>query len=720
MVIRQFRAAAAAFFLLVSAGISAGFAAERIDLNANWQFRIDPDKTGAKHGWTQAAPIAVDTVSIPHTWNVGRHEDFEGTAWYFRSFVLPPGMRSSHVELHFGATFYRARVWVNGVEAGSHEGGHTAWFCDVTHLVKARNVVSVEINNEPGVATIPGYGMDLKDGGSVWYDWWHYGGIVRDVWLTVGEPVVLRRQHVRSKIDLASESVSADVSDEIAIDNFSKQAAKLKLKVDLISPDNEQTVSLGVKDVSAAPGTTVVKLGAKLDTVRLWHFDHPEVYRVETTLLDASGSPMDVLTDNYGFRVLELRDRHLYLNGERVRLSGMTRHAESPYEGLAETRGTMLHDYSEMKELQVTLTRPVHYPQHPYILDFCDRKGILLIPEIPIWHFSERQLSDPKVIALAKRMMTEMIEESWNHPAIFAWSVCNESSTNTPGGVAYFKTMYDVVKELDPDRYVSYADDRIQSGADPKMNAASYADFVMMNEYFGTWHGDPALLRPALERAGREYPGKMIVISEFGAAGIFAKDKVEGDALRRKIIREHLEAFRQYDYIGGAILWCYQDYRSHRNLRPGETGGLVEMGVVDENRQRYPSFDLWKEENSPARAVVQFLYDHGVPSGLSATVSRRGENDLPSYPLHGYRAVWEVRDDRLNLVAKGSRAFGDIGSPRHIEAGFKAPGVRALHLTFKLVRATGATAYEQSVDWSAGTAGGETVQGMQERGVQVP
>jgi len=712
----RFRRLAPLLFALVSLS----FASERIDLNGHWQFRIDPDKTGARHGWTQAAPIAVDTVSVPHTWNVGRYEDFEGTAWYFRTVVLPAGMQSKHVELHFGATFYKARVWVNGVEAGSHEGGHTAWFCDITHLLKASNTIAVEINNEPGVATIPGFAMDLKEGGNLWYDWWHYGGIVRDVWLTAGEPVLARRQHVRSKINLASDSVSADVSDEISIENFSKQAARLKLKVDLISPDNEQRIPLGVKDFTAAAGTTAIKIDAKLDSVRLWHFDHPEVYQVEATLFDASGTPVDTLRDNYGFRVLELRDRHLYLNGERVRLSGMTRHAESPYEGLAETRGTMLHDYSELKELQVTLTRPVHYPQHPYILDFCDRNGILLIPEIPIWHFSEQQFTDPKVIALAKQMMAEMIEENWNHPAILGWSVCNESSTNTPGGVEYFRTMYDAVKALDPERYISYADDRIQSGADPKMNAASYADFVMMNEYFGTWHGDPALLKPALERVGREYPGKMIVISEFGVAGIFANDKVEGDALRRKIIREHLDLFRQYDFIGGAILWCYQDYRSHRNLRPGENAGYVEMGIVDENRQRYPSFDLWKEENSPAHVQLRFLYAGGAPSGLSATVSRRGENDLPSYPLHGYRAVWEVRDETRKLITSGSRSFGDIGSPRHIEVPFRAPGAKALHLTIKLVRPTGYTASEQTIDWSSGPSGGDSVQEMRERGLQVP
>ena len=144
------------------------------------------------------------------------------------------------------------------------------------------------------------------------------------------------------------------------------------------------------------------------------------------------------------------------------------------------------------------------------------------------------------------------------------------------------------------------------------------------------------------------------------------------------------------------------------------------MGIVDENRQRYPSFDLWKEENSPAHVQLRFLYAGGAPAGLSATVSRRGENDLPSYPLHGYRAVWEVRDETRKLITSGSRSFGDIGSPRHIEVPFRAPGAKALHLTIKLVRPTGYTASEQTIDWSSGPSGGDSVQEMRERGLQVP
>jgi beta-glucuronidase len=98
--------------------------ATRIDLNRDWQFRADPEGSGAASGWNSAIPPDTTSVTVPHTWNIGRLHDYLGVAWYFRRFEAPPA--GAHVELHFGATFYSARVWLNGEEIGAHEGGFTA------------------------------------------------------------------------------------------------------------------------------------------------------------------------------------------------------------------------------------------------------------------------------------------------------------------------------------------------------------------------------------------------------------------------------------------------------------------------------------------------------------------------------------------------------------------------------------------------------------------
>jgi beta-glucuronidase len=156
--------------------------------------------------------------------------------------------------------------------------------------------------------------------------------------------------------------------------------------------------------------------------------------------------------------------------------TGIARHEDSPWEGLAETSGTIKADYDTLEKLHVRLTRPVHDPQHELILDYADRRGILVIPEIPMWQFSEEQMKDPKVISLARHMFQEMIEEDENHPSIFAWSVCNESEATTKGGGAYIDLTRDWIHQLDTGRFVTCADNDLALGPDPKQEAANDVD----------------------------------------------------------------------------------------------------------------------------------------------------------------------------------------------------------------------------------------------------
>jgi beta-galactosidase/beta-glucuronidase len=60
-------------------GLSRAAAATRIDLNGEWQFCLDPEKNGEQLGWTAQLPGEAETVRVPHTWSIGRHEDYEGT-----------------------------------------------------------------------------------------------------------------------------------------------------------------------------------------------------------------------------------------------------------------------------------------------------------------------------------------------------------------------------------------------------------------------------------------------------------------------------------------------------------------------------------------------------------------------------------------------------------------------------------------------------------------
>jgi hypothetical protein len=419
-------------------------------------------------------------------------------------------------------------------------------------------------------------------------------------------------------------------------------------------------------------------------------------YQMNLRVVDAEGRVLASDSEMFGLRSIEIRDRHLLINGERVRLTGMTRHADSPWEGAAETRGTWLHDWEDMKSLNMHLTRPVHYAPDPAVADFADENGILLIPEIPVWQASEQQLSNPQYLALAKQQMRELIEQYGNRPSVFAWSVMNESAAGTPGGIRFFREMRDYIKSLDPDRPVTLADDNLPKLNRAEESAANDADFLMMNQYFGAWHGPREALDPALDKVDRLFPTKMVIISELGYPGIFARNPADADPARVSILREQMPLLARRDWIAGAILWCYQDYKSRRYYWPGQEQGYLEHGIVDENRQRKPSYFTWKELNEPARLEVNWTRDAaGKPKAFKLTMTPNTEAQLPYLPLSSYRLYWQLVGKENRAFASGGTGIFGMNQPTIEQKVAKAPEDGEFRLVAGLQRPDGSIAVER-------------------------
>jgi beta-glucuronidase len=697
----------------------------RTDLDLDWQFRADPTLAGDAAGWNSSIPPDTRSIDVPHTWNAGGLHDYLGVAWYFHQFDLPPLAPGAHVELHFGATFYSAHVWLNGVELGGHEGGFTAYAFDVTSKLRAQNMIAVRIDNRPGIATIPGFAERGSPGASqpeVRYDWWTFGGIVRDVWLTTSGTAWVGRQTIRTS-PLAD---GAMIHDRIILERAlapgapatrsapttvrsapstirraptTARSAPIAMRVTAFDPDGREAAS-ETRMISLAAGATDLAVSLKLKQPKLWSIDRPNLYRMVVELSGRNNELLDEHSEAFGVRTVEIRERHLLVNGERVRLTGLARHEDSPWEGLAETKGTIWHDFDDMRALHTTLTRPVHYPQHPLVLDYADRHGILLIPEIPVWQFSEEQLSDPRVLALAQRQMREMIEEAGNHPSIFAWSVANESAMSTPGGIAYFRAMRDMIRKLDPDRFVSFTDDKLPKLERAEQSAANDADFVMMNQYYGSWHGPAEALVPALDQIDRLFPGKMVVISEMGFAGIFAKGPLEADRMRVTTMRDQMPLLAARDWIAGAILWCYQDYKSPRNLWPGMSEGYVEHGVVDEARQRKPSYQVWKKLTEPATITAHWVSTpNQPPTAFALLVAPNSERSLPYYPLHDYRLTWSVVDESGKSLGGGERRFALLIDAVPVTGALQPGEGHTLRLNVELQSPTGLPVADEVLEW---------------------
>jgi beta-glucuronidase len=291
--------------------------------------------------------------------------------------------------------------------------------------------------------------------------------------------------------------------------------------------------------------------------------------------------------------------------------------------------------------------------------------------------------------------------------------VGNEIESNTASGVEFVKEMIAYVKSLDPTRPVGFASNRL--GSQPWFDATAESDFVLMNQYFGTWVGPKQGLGPALDAIHKTWPEKTVIISEYGFEPhwnrlwgpptsdlnaeeyYFISDDTpshaeQADVVRRQLIQEQLEIFRSKPFVAGAIFWTYQDYRTRSEFV---------MGIVDYNRNRRGSWQVLREEYSPVLIDSFDLSPEANGAGIATVVLHtRGpiDVDMPVYTLRDYFLHWAV------ISPDGSARFseGEILLPTLSpssqwsgEIEFETPGEEYI-ITVSIIRPTGYRVIERS------------------------
>ncbi len=603
---------------------------KRLSLNDAWLFRFDSDKAGQANGWFKPE-IPADgwrEVIVPHTWQIAQDStDYFGTAWYRRRLEVPQAWNGSIVRIEFEAVFHSASVWVNGAEVGKHlRKGYTAFEFDISPFLHSGpdNVLAVMVNSDFDNKMLPrGHSSD----------WTHDGGIYRPVNLLITPKVYIEQVHVDALPDLATGNAGVDIS--VVIRNSTAREFKGELSVHIIDESSGLTAlqQPNAAQVHLPPGAKITQVlqSFTLANAKLWHFDAPDLYSLSVSLNGVA--PSHEFKTTFGIRRIEVKEDSFWLNGEPVRLMGVERMAGSnPEFGMAEPCSWIDHDHDDLKQLNCVFTR-VHWPQDSRVLDYCDRHGIFIQTEVPTWGpdtFKDmKDEPDPEIMQNGLEQLQEMIARDRNHPCIFSWGLCNEINGQNPPAYKFAKRMYEEAKKLDPRRLRSYASNSLQR--DPGKDVARLMDFIEWNEYYESWYsGTPDDLRRNLAEIHSAFPGKPIVISEYGYCAC-TSDRPEGDNRRIEVLRDHTRVCRETNYVGGLIFFCYNDYRTH--IGDKGTGVMKQRihGVVDLLGARKPSYSVLRSESGP----VESLECHGNPN--SFTITLRTRDSIPRYKLGGYK-----------------------------------------------------------------------------------
>ena len=305
-------------------------------------------------------------------------------------------------------------------------------------------------------------------------DMWRFSGIFREVYLLFRE--------------------SAHISDLFFHDNVAKNLRSATPTFEL-STTQKCEVSWQFQDPfghvlcegkKMVAGNATIKL-PRVASPMLWSDETPYLY-ILTLVCGEEHFYVPV-----GLRYFEIKDGVFYLNGKKWKVKGVNRHDSHPTLGHATPIDHMKCDLLMMKAHNINTVRTSHYPNDPRLAGLCDQLGILMIDETDIethgmqcasggWSGDDWALTtnDPLWQEAYLDRSARMLERDKNHPAIFMWSVGNESGEgiNHKAQIEYFR-------HRDPTRLVHAEDEsaraagRIVSGVE----GATICDYLDVESY---------------------------------------------------------------------------------------------------------------------------------------------------------------------------------------------------------------------------------------------
>lgn len=273
-----------------------------VNLNGWWQFEADDGDSGLSRGLVEKSPldgrILVPFCPESDLSGVGR-KDFMRAVWYRRAFTLPEAAQGKRVILHFGAVDYACTVWVNGREAGRHEGGYVSFSFDITdQLQPGENTLVVRAQDDTRSPHQPS-GKQSEKYESYGCFYTRTTGIWQTVWLEwVDACHILRAEYTPHARDGVLQARI-----------FLSRPARVRLEASFEGAD------MGCAE--AFSDGCVADVTLPLTEKHLWNVGEPNLYDLKLTLFE--GDRLCDRVDSYfGLRSVRFEGRRFFINDRPV------------------------------------------------------------------------------------------------------------------------------------------------------------------------------------------------------------------------------------------------------------------------------------------------------------------------------------------------------------------------------------------------------------------
>lgn len=479
-------------------------------LNGEWKFKyfesiydvkepfFEPGYKTSGSDTAEGGISGFDKISVPGVWQTAGYDSHQYTnirypfpfdppyvpqdipcGAYIYKFTYEKDVQAAKAYLNFEGVDSCFYLWINGTYAGYSQVSHATSEFDVTDVLKeGANTLAVLVLKWCD-------GSYLED-----QDKFRMSGIFRDVYLLKRPENFIRDYHITT--------------------NVYRHKAEIRLNISYIGRpvDVKAAVYDGENNIMASGHACEDCISLEIAEPKLWNAEEPYLY---TLVLETDN---EVITERVGIRTIQIKDKVVYLNGQKIKFHGVNRHDSDPVTGFTISAEQLMKDLAMMKRHNFNAIRSSHYPNAPYFYQLCDKYGFMVIDEADIeahgpvmlyykedtdanrFHgWNERIADDPAWEESILDRVKQMIERDKNRPCIIMWSMGNESAYG-----CNFEKALQWTREFDPERLTHYESARYRKSdvtydyTNLDLYSRMYPGFEEIEEYFAKDASKPFLL----------------------------------------------------------------------------------------------------------------------------------------------------------------------------------------------------------------------------------
>ena len=606
-------------------------------LNGVWKFQYYKSVYDLKEAFyrTSFNTKDFDDITVPGVWQIAGYDSPQYTnirypfpfdppylpqdipcGAYVRKFTYHENIDAPKIYLNFEGVDSCFFVWLNGKYTGYSQVPHATAEFDVTEFLKeGENTIAVLVLKWCD-------GSYLED-----QDKFRMNGIFRDVYLLKRPERAIWDYHITTQIK--------------------ENTAKIKLNVTF---DFSIPVSVTIEDQARAVVATGTisddgSIEFKIPNPTLWNTEHPYLY---TLTLQSS---YETIVDYIALRTIEIRDKVIYFNGQKIKFRGVNRHDSDPETGFTVSVPQIKKDLSLMKQHNFNSIRSSHYPNAPYFYQMCDLYGFMVIEEADIEahgpymlyrkedtdynrfkRWNEKIADDPIWEESILDRVQHMVQRDKNRFCIVMWSIGNESAYG-----CNFEKALRWTKKFDPCRLTQY-------------ESARYRNYDVTYDYSN------------LDLYSRMYPAMNEIeeyLEEDGSKPFLLVEYCHAMGNGPGDLEDYFQLIQKDDRMCGGFVWEWCDHAiAHGKTESGKTiyyyggdhdeelhdGNFCMDGLVFPDRTPHTGILEYKNVYRPVRVVS---YDQ--ETGKLVLHNYLDFDDLKDY----LDIRFEVIKDGLSTVQKG-------------------------------------------------------------------